>query len=114
MKSYVTYQNGVIGNDLCVILKVTFAAWNLSNSHTSGKITCISYDIITRELKSSCKCTDNYRTAEGSFLFVYEISQEALNGFAPNTHGRRFWSLARTNLKVKVKGQGHQGQKRNF
>jgi len=36
------------------------------------------------------------------FLFVYEISREPLNGFAPNSHGRRVWSLARTSLKVKV------------
>jgi len=35
---------------------------------------------------------------------------EPLNGFAPNSHGRRVWSFARTNLKFKVKGQGHQGQ----
>ena len=45
------------------------------------------------------------------FLFVYEISRESLNGFAPNSHGRRAWSLARMSLKAKVKGQGHQGQK---
>ena len=44
------------------------------------------------------------------FLFVYKISREPLNEFAPNSHGRRVWSLARTTLKVKVKGQGHQGQ----
>jgi len=48
------------------------------------------------------------------FLFVYEISQEPLDGFAPNSHGRRVWFLAWTSLKVKVKGQGHQGQKRHF
>jgi len=45
---------------------------------------------------------------------VYEISPELLNGFAPNSRGRRLWSLARTSLKVKVKDQGHQGQKRHF
>jgi len=45
---------------------------------------------------------------------VYEMTQEALNGFAPNSHGRRVWSLARTSLKVKAKGQGHQGQKTAF
>ena len=39
------------------------------------------------------------------FLFVYEISREPLNGFALNSHERRVWSLARTSLKVKVKGQ---------
>jgi len=49
------------------------------------------------------------------FLFVYEISREPLNGFAPNSHGRRVWSLARRSLKVKVKVvyQDHQGQKRH-
>jgi len=51
-------------------------------------------------------------TAEGSvfgavslwFLFVYEIHPELLNGFVPNSQRRRVWSLARTNLKVKVTG----------
>ena len=43
-----------------------------------------------------------------TFLFVYEISLEAPNGFAPNSHGRRVWSLARTNLNVNVKDQGYQ------
>jgi len=38
-------------------------------------------------------------------LFMYEISREPLNGFAPYSHGRHVWSLARTSLKVKVKGQ---------
>ena len=37
-------------------------------------------------------------------LFVNQISLEPLNGFAPNSHGRRVSSLARTNLNVKVKG----------
>ena len=40
-----------------------------------------------------------------------QISHESLNGFAPNSHGRRVWSLTRTSLNVKVKGQGHQRQK---
>jgi len=41
---------------------------------------------------------------------------ELLNGFAPNSHGRHVWSLVRTSLKVnvKVKGQGHRGQKWHF
>ena len=47
-----------------------------------------------------------------TFLFVPQISPEPLNGFVPNSHLRRVWSLARTSLNVKVKGQGHQGQKR--
>jgi len=42
---------------------------------------------------------------------VCEISPELQNGFAPNSQGRRVWSLARTSLKVKVKGQDHQEQK---
>jgi len=45
------------------------------------------------------------------FLFVYEISRESLNRFAPNSHGRRVCSIARTSFKVKVRGQGHKGQK---
>jgi len=48
------------------------------------------------------------------FLFVYEISQEPLNRFPPNSQLRRVWSLTRTNLNVKVKGQGYQGQKTAF
>jgi len=43
-------------------------------------------------------------------LFVYEISPEPLNRFAPNSHGRRVWSLPQMSLKVKVKAQRHQGQ----
>ena len=48
------------------------------------------------------------------FLFVYEISPEPLNDFAPDSHGRRVLSLAWTSLKVKVKGQGYEGQKTAF
>jgi len=44
------------------------------------------------------------------FLFVTQIFWELLNVFAPNSQGRRVWSLARTSLNVKVKGQGHRGQ----
>jgi len=47
-------------------------------------------------------------------FFVYEISLEPLNGFAPSSHRRHVLSLARTSLKAKVKDQGHQGQKRHF
>ena len=45
---------------------------------------------------------------------MYEISPELLNGYAPNSHGRHVGSLAWTSLKVKVKGQDHQGQKTAF
>jgi len=47
------------------------------------------------------------------FLFVYEIFREPLNRFVPNLPIRRVRSLVWTSLKVKVKGQGHQGQKRH-
>ena len=36
------------------------------------------------------------------FLFVYEIFWEPVNGFPPNSHGRRVSSLVQTSLKVKV------------
>ena len=51
------------------------------------------------------------------FFFVYEISREPLNGFAPNSRGKRVFgpSLGRVwRSRSKVKGQGHQGQKRHF
>ena len=42
-----------------------------------------------------------------TFLFVREISRESLNGFAPIKFTRKTsLVLARTSLKVKVKGQG--------
>jgi len=62
-------------------------------------------------------------TAEGSvfstisrwiFCSCMKYFGEPLNGFAPNSQRRRVWSLAWTSLKVKVKGQGHQGQKWHF
>jgi len=49
-----------------------------------------------------------------AFLFVYEISREPLNRFAPNSHGRRLWFLAWMTLKVNVKGQGLHKQKLHF
>jgi len=55
-------------------------------------------------------CKVLFLTLSVTFLFVYEISLELLNGFAPNSHEKRvwLWSLARTSLIVDVKGQGHQ------
>jgi len=38
-------------------------------------------------------------------LFVREIYREPLNGFSPNSHGRRVWSLAWISLNVKVESQ---------
>jgi len=62
-------------------------------------------------------------TAQGSFLtfsavcdflFVYKISREPLNGFTPNSHRRRVWSLAWMSLNIKVKGQRSPGTKLHF
>jgi len=43
---------------------------------------------------------------------------EPLCGFARNSHGRRVWSFPALGCvwrsRSKVKGQGHQGQKRHF
>jgi len=48
------------------------------------------------------------------FLFVSQISQELLNGSAPNLQGRHVCVLVQTSLNVKVKGQGHQGLNREY
>jgi len=48
------------------------------------------------------------------FCLCMKYLGETLNGFVQNSDGRRVWYLARTILKVKVKGQGHQGQKTVF
>jgi len=44
------------------------------------------------------------------FCLCIKYLGEPLNGFVPNLHGRRVWSLARTSLNVKVNAQGHQVQ----
>jgi len=36
------------------------------------------------------------------FCLCMKYLGEPLNGFAPNSHGRRVWSVAQTSLKVKV------------
>ena len=63
------------------------------------------------------------RTAEGSvlgavslcfFCLCVKYLGEPLNGFAPDSHGRRVWSLDQTNFKVKGDGQGHRDKKRHF
>jgi len=47
-------------------------------------------------------------------FFVPQISPEPLNGSAPNSQGRRVWSLGRVWMsRSKVKGQGHQGPKKS-
>ena len=45
------------------------------------------------------------------FCLCMKYLGEPLNGFAQNSQGRRVLSLARMSLKVKVKVQGHQGQR---
>jgi len=37
---------------------------------------------------------------------VNQVSPEPLNGFSPNSQGRRDWSFGRTSLKVKVNFSG--------
>jgi len=46
------------------------------------------------------------------FVFCLLVTRERLNGFAPNLQRRRVWSLALTSLNVKLKGEGHHGQKK--
>jgi len=48
------------------------------------------------------------------FLLVYEISPELLNRFAPNSHGRRVWSLAQMSSKVKGQGPRSPGTKNSI
>ena len=47
-----------------------------------------------------------FLTPSVSFLFVYEMSRKPLNGFVPNSHGRRVWSLAHK----KFEGQGQRSR----
>jgi len=72
----------------------------LSNHYTceyriiiAGKLGCV--------FSAVCDCFHSF-----IFLFVNQISPEMLNGFAPNSQGRRVSSLAQTSLNVNVKGQG--------
>jgi len=62
-------------------------------------------------MRQMCEIVETRSIFETRIAFDNEC-QEPLNGFAPNSHGRRSWSFARMSLNVKVKGQGHQGQKR--
>jgi len=64
-------------------------------------------------LPHTVKCISSVFGAVFHLWFLYEISREPLNEFVPNSQ-RCVCSLTRTSLNVKVKGQGHQGQKRHF
>jgi len=85
-------------------------------SHNMGQSICFSDvcqvvgSVFTTQLRKVLFLTPSVCR----ILFAYEISLEPLNGFAPNSNGRRVWSLIRTSLKVKVKVQGHQGQKNSI
>jgi len=46
-----------------------------------------------------------------TFLFAYEISLEPLNGFTPNSQGRR---LVPRSDEFECQVQGHEGQKTTF
>ena len=47
-----------------------------------------------------------------SLALVFFVCASNISGTAaPNSQGRRVWSLARMTFNVKVKGQGHQGHK---
>jgi len=46
-----------------------------------------------------------FRCCLWRFVFVCEIYREPMNGFAPNSQGRRAWSFPRTSLKVMLKCQ---------
>jgi len=62
--------------------------------------TCFAY--LLTYLPHTVNCIRFCFALSLTFLFVYEISPEPLNRFAPNSQGRRVWSFARTSLKVKV------------
>jgi len=49
-----------------------------------------------RNRRNAFDSWDSHSTTDGA---------ELLNGFAPNSQGRRVWSFARTSLNVRVKGQ---------
>jgi len=57
------------------------------------------------------KCAKSSKCIRFLRLTFDNAWQEPLEGFVPNSHRRHVWSFTQTNLNVKVKGQGHQGQK---
>ena len=84
--------------------------------HNDSKLRVKSavYSCLVTQLHSDCGRFCFWRRQFVVFCFVYKISWEPLNRFVPNSHGRCVWCLARTRLKIKVRGHGHQGQKRHF
>jgi len=89
-----------------------FSSWSLLHAHIRRIWRPVCHALLSHGVNCGRFCF--FGVVSVCFLFVREISRESLNGFAPNPHGRRVWSLARTSLKVKAKGQGHRGQKRHF
>jgi len=100
-------------------LNLSATSFELARSCTADRFEAKFHYAVWFEDGRSLQVCDHLRTEFGlkgsvflflaptvcGFLFVYEISREPLNGFAPNSQGRRACSLARTTLKVKVKGQ---------
>jgi len=88
-----------------------FAVWTYcsSTARSMARLHCRHVITACRELWKVL-----FLVRSVTVLFVYEISREPLNGFVPNSQGRRIWSLVRMTLKVEVKGQGLEGHKRHF
>ena len=72
----------------------------LFSKHTETKLTAIFHIKFDLPLITACSelCKVLFLALSVTFLFVCQISLEPLNGFAPNSHGRRVWSLARRSL----------------
>jgi len=83
------WEGGTVHTTIVVKTFVAFFQWKHVLSHARSELRKVLF-----LAPSVC-----------GFLFVYEISWQPLNGFVPNSQGRRVRSLARTSLKVKVKGQ---------
>ena len=75
--------------------------WTLDQTSFNVKVKGQGHHRKHKTVESCCINRDQYLA----------ISWEQLNGFAPNSQGRRVWCLARKCSKVKVKGQSHQRQK---
>jgi len=65
--------------------------------YTTTIIVTIHSDLCSKVLFWRCLCLFS--------LFVYEISWEPLNGFAPNSHGRRVLSVAWNLEEFECQGQ---------
>ena len=94
----------------------SLSVWLVTYHYQVSRTGALCIDVIRYwDLHQSFLMTSFYYrmqwTAEGSVFgvvslwsvfFVCEISWELLNEFAPNSHGKRVWSVIWTSLKVKV------------